>query len=317
MKYGRWLLAVALLALTVRGDEFKPVQVPAQAHWFAHLDVARLLASQAGARLLDEIKANPQLTAQLDSIQNTAGVDVRKEVRSLTLFGPDANKNHGVMVLAGPFSTDKLVTAIRANPQHEETAIGSATGHKWVDKGHVNYGCFLPGSICVFSGYEEAARVTVEVLQNGQGGLTPDSMLGGLVQGAEGSILFAAAEIQGNLPAGQPKIAVLHNAETIQLKVTEKDGQISAELVLVAVAPEAAQRLADIARGLIAFGQLSADSEPLTAKLVQSALVKQDDKRVKVQLCCPVDDVIQWVKNHRGQPKAQPTAPASAGGGTT
>ena len=317
MKYGRWLLAVALLALTVRGDEFKPAQVPAQAHWLAHLDVARLLASQAGARLLDEIKANPQLTAQLDTIQNTAGVDVRKEVRSLTLFGPDANKNHGVMVLAGPFSTDKLVTAIRANPQHEETTIGNATGHKWVDKGRVNYGCFLPGSVCVFSGYEEAARVTAEVLQSGQGGLTPDSTLGGLAQGAEGSILFAAAEVQGNLPAGQPKIAVLHNAETIQLKVTEKDGQVCAELAIIAVTPEAAQRLADIGRGLIAFGQLSADSEPQVAKLVESAQVKQDGKQVKIQLCCPVDDVVQWIKTHHGQPKAHPAQPASAGGGTT
>ena len=109
-------------------------------------------------------------------------------------------------------------------------------------------------------------------------------------------------------------MAVLQKAETLQLKITEKDRLVCLELALVANAPETAQRIADVARGLIAFGQLSEESEPLTAKLAQSAQVKQDGKQVKLLLCCPVEDVIQWVKSHRGQRKAHQAVSAGVGG---
>ena len=317
MKRSLVLFAAALSMLVARGEELKMAQVPAQAHWFAHVDVARLLTSQVGTRLLDEIKADARMVAQLDAVLNNVGVDLRKDVRSVTLFGPDASKNHGVMVLSGTFATDKLLAAITANPEHEEGAVGNATGHKWVDNGRTHYGCFLPGGVCVFSDYQEAARVTVEVMQSGQGGLTPDGVLGGLAKGPEGYILLAAADVRGGVgDGGRPQMTVLRNAESLQLQITEKNGLVQVELALVAGTPEVAQRIAEIGRGLLAFGQLSEESDPVTAKLAQAARVNQDGKQVKIVLSCPVDDLIQWLKAHRGQQKEQKTSTAPAGAGS-
>ena len=119
MKRGMLMLAVALLALGARGGELKLDQVPAQATWFAHLDVEKLLVSQVGTQLLAAIKADPKLTTQLDTIQNAVGVDLRKDVKGLSFFGPDAQKDRGVMVFSGPPNTDKMLALIKANPTHE------------------------------------------------------------------------------------------------------------------------------------------------------------------------------------------------------
>ena len=317
MKRSLFLLVTTLLASVVRGEELKMTQVPAQAHWLIHLDVARLLTSQVGSRLLDEIKADAKMSAQMDAMLNNVGVNLRKDVRSVTLFGPDADKNHGVMVLSGTFSTDKLLAAITANPEHEEGTVGNVTGHKWVDKGRTHYGCFLPDGVCVFSDYQEAAKVTAEVLQSGQGGLTADSVLGGLAKGASDYLLFAAANVQGGAEGGQPKVAILRNTETLQLQIAEKNGQVQAELTLLADTLDTAQRIADVARGLVAFGQLADQAEPLTARIAQSAQIKQDAKQVKLVVSCTADDLIQWIKTHRGQPKLHRPATASVGGGRT
>ena len=99
MKRSMWLVAVAVLALGAQGGPLKPELVPAQATWFVHLDVEKLLASQVGAQLLDAIKAEPKFSAQLDKIQATVGVDLRKDIKGLSLFGPDA---HIRLAIAAP-----------------------------------------------------------------------------------------------------------------------------------------------------------------------------------------------------------------------
>jgi hypothetical protein len=74
--------------------------------------------------------------------------------------------------------------------------------------------------------------------------------------------------------------------------------------VTVATAEDAA-RIAEITRGLIALGQLAEDIPPPVARLAQTAQVKQDGQKIKVLVSCPPEDVLQFLKNKRGQPKEQ------------
>jgi hypothetical protein len=316
MKRGMLMLAMALLALGARGGELKPELVPAQATWFAHLDVEKLLASQVGAKLLEEIKADVQLTAQFDAIQNTVGVDLRKDIKGLSLFGPDTQKDRGVMVFRGPANTDKLLTVIKANPSHEELAEGDLTMHKWTDKGHDNYGFILPGGICVISGYAEAARVTAQVMHSGQGGLTAESTLGGLAKSGADCILHAAVDGQVGLPGGQPQAAVLKKIVAADLKLNERDAKVSAELTLLADSPASAAQLADVVRGLIAYGQLAEDLAPQWKQLALAAAVAQSGTQIKLTAGCTAAELVEWIKKARGGHHQVKSSATAAGGGT-
>lgn len=303
------LLAVALAGLGARAGELKIAEIPVQAKWFAHLDAEKLRASQVGQKLLAHIQADVKATAQLDAVRNAVGVDLRKDISDLTLAGGDDKKNHGVMIVRGPFNTDKLLAALRANPQHEEMAKGDTTYHKWFDKGHDNYGAFLPGGRCVFSEFREAGEITADVIRTGQGGLTPDSTLGVLAKDGGGCIIFAALDGGAGLPGGQqPQAAVLRKIIGAQLRVMENTGRVQAELTLTVGAPEAATNIAEIARGLIALGQLNEETPAPLIRLAQTAQVKQDGKQVKVVASCPPEDVLQFLQNKRGQPKNQTAA---------
>jgi len=311
MKRGM-LLVLMLGALGARGGELKPEQVPAQATWFAHLNVEKLLASQVGVKVLDEIKADPKLTAQLDVIQNAVGVDLRKDIKGLSLFGPDTRKDHGVMVFGGLPNTDKLLTSIKANPTYEEQTAGELTLHKWTDKGHDNYGAILPGGVCVISGYAEAARVTAEVLHTGQGGLPSDSLLGSLAKSGSGCILHAAVDGHAGLPGGQPQAAVLKKVVAADLKLNEHAAKMSAELTLMADTPESAGQIADVLRGLIAYGQLADDAAPQWKQLALAAVVAQSGAQVKITADCTVEELVQWIRKARGEHrKAQRSEPRS------
>jgi len=308
MKRGMLLVAVALAAVGARAGELKIAEVPAQAKWVAHLDAEKLRASQIGQKLLAEIQADVKITAQLDAVRNAVGVDLRKDINDLTLGGGDDKKNHGVMIVRGPFSTEKLLAALRANPQHEEMAEGDASYHKWFDKGHDNYGAFLPGGRCVFSENREAAKTTADVIRTGQGGMIPDSVLGTLAKDAAGCIVFAALDGGEGLPGDkQPQAAVLRKVTAAELRVSENAGRVQGELVAKVATAEDAVRIAEIARGLIALGQLNEDIPPALARLAQTAQVKQDGKQVKVVVSCPPEDVLQFLKNKRGQAKDQPS----------
>ncbi len=309
MKHSVLWLAVALAAVGARAAELKIAEVPAQAKWVAHLDAEKLRASQVGQKLLAEIQADAKATAQLNAVQNAVGVDLRKDISDLTLGGGDDKKNHGVMIVRGPFNTEKLLVALRANPQHEELAEGDASYHKWFDKGHDNFGAFLPGGRCVFSENREAAKTTADVIRTGQGGLTPESALGRLAKEGAGCIIFAAVDGGEGLPGDkQPQAAVLRKITAAALRVTENAGRVQGELAVQVATAEDAVRIAEIVRGLIALGLLNEDMPPAVARLAQTAQVKQDGQKIKVLVSCPPEDVLQFLKNKRGQPKDQTSA---------
>jgi hypothetical protein len=315
MKRSMWGLAVALLALGAQGSPLQPEQVPAQATWFVHLDVEKLLASQVGAQILEAIKAEPKLSAQLDVVQNAVGVDLRKDIKGLSLFGPDAHKDHGVMVFSGLPNTDKLLTTIKANPTHEEQAEGGLTMHKWNDKGHDNFGTILPGGVCIISGFAEAARVSAQVIHSGQGGLTAESTLGGLAKGGGACILRAAVDGSAGLPGGQPQAAVLKKVVSADLKLHERDAKVSAELTLTADAPASATQVADVVRGLIAYGQLAEEIAPQWKQIAQAAAVTQSGAQVKLTAGCTAAELVAWIRKARGG-KQQQTKASVPGGGT-
>ncbi len=311
MKRSMWLVAVALLALGAQGSPLKPELVPGQATWFVHLDVEKLLASQVGAQLLDAIKAEPKFSAQLDMIQNAVGVDLRKDIKGLSLFGPDAHKDHGVMVFSGLPNTDKLLTTIKANPTHEEQAGDGLTMHKWNDKGHDNFGTILPGGVCIISGYAEAARVTAQVMHSGQGGLTAASTLGGLAKSGGDGMLRAAVDGSAGLPGGQPQAAVLKKVISAELQLNERDAKVSAELTLATDAPASAVQIADVVRGLIAYGQLAEDAAPQWKQLAQAATVTQSGAQVKLTAGCTAAELVEWIRKARGAKQQAKSAAAS------
>ena len=128
------LCATVLLAIPVAAPA-DARDVPGSAEWYLHVDLDKMRSEQAGQSVYDWFRAEA-----LDDVRNEAGIDVDKEVDSLTAFsiagqGP-------VVVIDGDFSPqrrDKIMAIIAAEGDINPLTASGANYYRIGDDGDVEY----------------------------------------------------------------------------------------------------------------------------------------------------------------------------------
>ena len=109
----RLILAAAVLVtstVTFAGP-LKPKSIPANATWFLHLDAEAVKSSTFGKCMLAGMEAAG--ADKFEEMQSKLGIDLQKDVYSLTVFGLGKTPKKSLNVL---ISDDKLEIGANANP---------------------------------------------------------------------------------------------------------------------------------------------------------------------------------------------------------
>ena len=259
----------------------KPVdggRVPAKAVWMMHLDMDAARESTVMKRLETRImKKYPQAETMLAMGVGMIGMDVRKDLHDVTVYGLDTDKKNAVMIVHADVDRKKLEAMAAKAPGHKTMEHRSYTLHSWMhnnvlmrpngwkqSQGRPVVGAFFQDNVMVFARTKEQVEMALDVLDSKQASLDENSPLAGRVR--PGSILVGrAAEIDP-----KTKCPVLIEGNGYRVAMGESEGMSFYRSRLEMTSAEAAEQAKSVTEGLVALGSLRFGNEADVMKLVKA-----------------------------------------------
>jgi len=202
------LLVAMALARPVAAEPASLTAVPAEAVWMMHLDMDAARESTVVRRMHDRVMAmHPQLEAMVAMAKAMTGMDPRKDLHDVTVYGLDTDKRNAVMVVRAKANRPLLEKMVEKARDHRTMEYGGRTLHSWThrgrkgDKGETVVGAFQADDRLVFARSADAVKMAIDVLDGKKSSYEEGPLAGGV---KPGSILVArAAAIDPNTKSAE------------------------------------------------------------------------------------------------------------------
>ncbi len=285
------LAAFLGLAAIGRAEPLELKQVAADAKWLAHVDVDAMRESIVVQKAYHKcMEMHKDAEKRLDKIHELLGVDPRKDLHGVTVYGKDLEKHHGVLIVHADVDQKLLLEKAQKAPDHKVAKYGSYEIHSWTRKhgkeSHTAFGTFFKPNVLVFARSEAAIQGALDVLDGKSPGITDQkSPLAGRVP--PGATLIVRASAVGP----QVKCPILKDADSFRLTLGENKGESFYRGRLTMKSPEAADQVKAVVEGFKAMVGLTHGSDAAAMKLVGAIKVTTQDKTVRVAWSAPAEEV--------------------------
>ena len=171
--------AFALLALYAAVGQAAPLEtknIAADAKWVVHLDVDAVRDSKIVQKAFATCPELKESGKHFDTIRDKIGVDLRKDLHGITLYGPDTDKTHAVAIVFSTVDQKLLLEKAAKATDHKVTRHGAVEIHSWTqkhgDKTETAAGAFYKPDVLVFAANWQAVGKAIDVLDGKSPGLT-------------------------------------------------------------------------------------------------------------------------------------------------
>lgn len=270
-------------------------EVSADVKWVAHVDIERFISSKIGGLILEELQAKG-LERKCAAFHEMFGFYPNKDLRSITLYGSEYRPHKGVAVVKGTFDKEKLLILLRANDTHQEQSYKGRMVHKWFDKGREHYGSFYKDDVIVIANSEENIHEGLDVMDGDSANLAAKAEVSDFQFAPAGAFFLAAAKGISEQTAVPPKAMILKMADRLLLVAGEVEGVDYIQVVLQARDETAAIQIQQMLQGIIAFGAMMGEQNPMLAELAQAVQLTLDGTKVKLRLAQPTEKVFDFLK---------------------
>lgn len=285
------LLLTGLVCMVAQAASVSRSDIPADGNWYLHINMDLMKTTEAGRKLM-----LGTVDKTLDDYQKELGVDIRKEIRGITLFGaklPERGNlpDDGTVILHGktsPETREALLNALErkgaevstlnsAGLTYYKAAVGDGKMIYTDEEGQVKDLAWGQGGDLYFSFGATQALVTPD-LKIMQTFLAAGSHLGGFevidsetlpVLQSERALLQGGANTSAGLGRGWDSSA-LTNVSDVALVIEEDQGGVQIIAQLTANPPEMAMPVRYIVEGLVALKALDQSEEMLGEVLNQA-----------------------------------------------
>jgi hypothetical protein len=316
-------MAVVLgLATIGRAEPLALKQVAADAKWVMHVDVDALRASIVAQKAYRKcLEMHKDAEKMMDVACGVVGMDPRKDIHGITVYGKDTNKEHGVLIVHADVNQKLLLGIVAKAPDHKMIAYGSYELHSWTHKcwkkeSRTVVGAFYKANIMVFAGCGDAVKAALDVLDGKSAAITGrESPLAGRT--LPGSILVGrASAIDPNT-----RCPVLKQAESFRIALGEDKGESFYRARVVMKSTAAVEQVKAIAEGFRAMVSLQHGSDAQTMKLVNGLKVNSEDKKLSIRWSASAADVWaviekaakKWAEQRKGKAHGCPMCGAMDG----
>lgn len=291
-----WILLAAFasgLAGSACGGVFDGSVVAASAAWWTHLDTEAFVRSATGRAVL--ATPNHPLCRKADAFAALTGVVPFRDLRHVTLYGPDGSGSSGVAVVDGAFQTTNLIKRFQSQPGYTSHMTNGVTVHRWRNPSGAGAvaACLPTPQRLLLASDEPLLLAALAVLRGkapswtAQPGPLPLPRLAPPGVFLQGATRGCPEGLANTLPG-----ALLRNATVIAGAVSEAGGQTQIDLRLDAASESAATQLEQLANGLILTGALShgagvGAAAPPWARLMAGATVTRHGMTVQIHSACP------------------------------
>ncbi|HET6630112.1 MAG TPA: hypothetical protein VFG91_10085 [Woeseiaceae bacterium] len=285
------LMLIVAVPAAVRA-EVEAGDIPGQADWYLHADLAAMRAVPSGhalyAWLNDEVFAD---------VKQEIGIDIGAEVDSVTAFADEALG--AVLLVEGPISQqtrDKLLALATLKAKLD---TGSYDGKTWY---HVQRGEHRKRGKRSLEAFDDSAWFTFEVedkliVTSTQEQLEALLDSGGRLAGtgSHAGSLFVLTADKEFVQAGArtAELAdddtdwnsnILRNTEKVALLVSDRDGLVAVEAQLVSKDPTITRSLGGIINGLVSLQAFNEDIDPAVRTIIQNTKIEVLDNVLSIDM---------------------------------
>jgi uncharacterized glyoxalase superfamily protein PhnB len=295
--HARLVAAIALLAAAASVASAEPLdlgRVPAKAVWMMHADMDAARESTVVKRMVERaMKKHPQLETMLGMGSKMMGMDPRKDLHDVTVYGLDTDKKNAVMVVHADANREFLEKMVEKARDHETMKHRDYTLHQWTHKGWKGrsgdtvVGAFFKDDVMVFARSADRVEMALDVLDGKVESVDGDNPLAGRTR--PGSILV------GRAVAIDPdtKCPVLKQGRGYRVAMGENEGVSFYRARLEMESDEAARQAEAVTEGLVALGKLRFGDEPQVMKLIDGVETMTSGSTCSIAWGAKADDV--WV----------------------
>ena len=299
-KCSPWIAIGTVLAtaLGAHADGFDAARVPADAQWAAHVDVERLRTTALGETILEELRQQ-DAERKFAEFSIIFGFDPRRDLESVTLFGMDAEETNSAFILQADMDPERLVSLLKANDSYRTIRHQGQTIHAWIDrdKGDTAYtfGSILDGRTVVVSKNQGLVEKTLAATSGTGASLAGAGEDRWMPPRSKSALVAAGASLAG-MGSARPKAAVVDNASWLMLSLDEQADRVVGQAILGAEDPAVAEKIAAVARGMIALASLGRADNPELADLADAAAVEMADGSVTLRVSVDAERAVAHLK---------------------
>lgn len=244
------LLLLLGLSITAQSIPAELRIVPEEALWVIHFDIGQFAAIP---------HFNETLRPFIESRQNPFGVNLLKDLRSVTLFGIGQDKLNTVICWNGSLNQEHLLDLLGKNSSHRQIKYKKHTIHQW---NRSEYGVFVNDRITLQGKSELAIQWVLDVIDGRRKSVQVSKLLSAWKEIPQKAILKAASDNLSTLADGKDASMILKRVGLAVFLVLEDSGNLKMKLTLETDTPENAQNIQQLIQGFIAlFKMKKADQE--------------------------------------------------------
>ena len=286
------LAFLAAAASVASAEPLDPGRVSAKAVWMMHLDMDAAREATVVKRMYQRaVKQHPQLETMLGMGTKMMGMDPRKDLHDVTVYGLDTDKKNAVMVVHADANREFLEKMVEKARDHKTMKHRDYTLHQWTHKGWKGHdgetvvGAFFKDDVMVFARSAGQVEMALDVLADKAESLGDDSPLAGRTR--PGSILVGrAAAIDPDT-----KCPVLKQGRGYRVAMGESDGMSFYRARLEMDSEEAARQAEAVTEGFVALGQLRFGDEEQMMKLIDGVETMTSGSTCSIAWDAKADDV--------------------------
>jgi hypothetical protein len=277
-------LLVAAGRVTAAGPEDFLKLAPAGHEALIYVDVAQALKSKVWQDVKNDV-LNPQAQANLAAIEQLTGMRVPDDIETVAASGKVAVNNEGCLYLRAKWDRQRVESFLAMNPMYTEIDRpgGKILGYHDENKGQMNYISFLKENLAVL-GQKEAIITCLDTVAGEKKSLAENPKIKALLAGQpENAVVLVLAVHPQAPPPDMMKIPSIENLQSGLFALTSTPEFVTAIARLEADSAEMAKKWADIARGLIALGQIQ-QNVPQLAEIANMASASQKGTAVEMKV---------------------------------
>ncbi len=281
--------------------------MPADSQAVFGMNVREFVLSPLYARI--EEKHGREIGRDLDELIEKTGVDPRRDVDYIVAAGRSLGEKSGsgVVIATGRFDPSAITqfiysqkTPIRVDYKGSVVLMIPEEKSGSVDKG---IAMISPSEIGL--GDLDSLKAVLDARENRQLGIQSNEVLMPLLSELDPRQMFwfagNAANVIEKAPANTPLGGNLGAIQTV-LGTLNLNEYVSGKITATARDVESAGKLADVAKGLVALGQLAANKSTELTELMRGISVAQDGNRIHLLVNFPIE-VLDQLENLKHQPR--------------
>ena len=306
MKNFRLAFAALLITLppAASAAEITISGLPDDTVWYMHADLEEMRNSESGSRIYEWFEGEV-----IVEINDEVGIDINKEVDSVTAFSD--NENGTVIVVDGPLSQDskdKLLALISAEEKIEprehggkdyyhvgdDEDSGNRDDDPFEDLEDSSYFSFSLDDRAIITGNEAQMKELLDNDGNISGSGSHDGAL--FVISADKSFVQAGlrTDTMSDDDDGDDdwESNILRNTRQAALLVSDSSGMIAIEAKLESTDPKMAEAIGGIVNGLIALQAFNSELGPEIKSLIQNTKVEVNDAVLSINTVIDPDLIV-------------------------